>query len=73
MLTEVNVKKFASYNWGYKDGVLEGKQEGEKNRAEAVALKLLPLKTFDLLQIADISGLTLAEVEALEKTLPKPH
>ena len=57
MLTKVNVKKFASYDWGYKDGVLEGKQEGERKCAAALALKLLPLKTFELVQIADISGL----------------
>jgi predicted transposase/invertase (TIGR01784 family) len=82
MLTQVNVKKFASYKWGLQDGLLQGIEQGiergmergiergtllgEKRRAREVALWLLALGTLESTQIAEIAGLPLQELEYLQ-------
>ncbi|MBK8455109.1 MAG: hypothetical protein WAQ53_07400 [Thiofilum sp.] len=83
MLTQVNVKKFASYNWGLQDGLIQGIEQGierglerglergtllgEQRKARQVALRLLELGSLDLPQIAEIAGLSLEDIEQLQR------
>lgn len=89
MLTQVNVKKFASYNWGLQDGIEQGIERGleqgiergiergeyigKQSHARQVAIKLLALGTFKLSQIADIAGLTPEEVEQIQQNTIPPN
>ena len=69
MLTEVDVKRFASYNWGLKDGRQEGRLEGrqEGQLAERVRLARQLLDILDTETIALKTGLTREEVEKLRE------
>lgn len=62
MLTQVNVKKFASYNWGLQDGLLQG----ERTKARNVALRLLKHGSLKPEEIAEIAELTIEEVKQLQ-------
>lgn len=69
MLTEVDVKKFASYNWGLKDGVEQGMQQGmqQGQLAERIRLaqQLIRKNILSENDIAELTELSLAEIEKL--------
>lgn len=62
MLTEVDVTKFASYRWGLRAGVEQGRIEGKKE----VARSLLQLGILSDEEIARTTGLALEEVQRLQ-------
>ena len=61
MLTEVDVKKFASYNWGLRAGIEE--------HALSVAKKLLKKNQMSNEEIADITSLSVEKIQALRENL----
>jgi flagellar biosynthesis/type III secretory pathway protein FliH len=89
MLTEVDVKKFASYNWGLRagvekgieqgieqgiekgieQGIKKGIEQGDIKRALSVAKKLLQKNQMSNEDIADITSLPIAQIEALSRDL----
>lgn len=85
MLTEVDVKKFASYNWGFcagfkqgfeqgfeqglEKGIKQGIEQGDIKRALSVAKKLLQKNQMSNEDIADITSLPIAQIEALSRDL----
>ncbi len=64
-MLEIEVEKLPSYMMGKEQGLEQGIEQGEHKRAVIVARQLLKLNmSFE--QIAQISGLTVVEVERLE-------
>lgn len=77
MLTEVDVKKFASYNWGLKDGVEQGIQQGIQQGVQQgvqqgkltervrLAQQLIRKNLLSESDIAELTELSLAEIQKL--------
>ncbi len=67
MLTQIDVKKFASYNWGLEAGIEKGREEGEEKgivkEKTRLAIQLLPM--MDDQAIVQVTGLSLEDVTVL--------
>ena len=62
MLTEIDIKKLPSYNWGLEQGL----EQGRKQEALDIARKMLPV--MDDMAIVSITGLSLEAIKALRKS-----
>jgi len=71
MLTQVDITRFSSYRWGLEagrqEGIEQGMEKGQYLKAREVAEKMLQAGSFSHQAIAELSGLSLAEVEALAR------
>lgn len=67
MLTEVDMTKFASYQWGMKAGIERGIEQGERKKALDIARNLLQLGTLSDEDIADTAGLSIEDVQQLHQ------
>ena len=69
MLTEVDVTKFASYRWGMRDGLQQGRkqglQQGELKKTQDIARQLLQLSVIPEAEVLRITGLNMEQLAAL--------
>ena len=69
MLTQIDVKNFASYNWGLEAGIEKGIEKGEERgvikEKTRLAIQLLPM--MDDKAIIKVTGLSLEEVAVLRR------
>ena len=72
MLTEVDIQKLPSYNWGLEKGLEKGREEGleqgARHNSQRIARQLLPV--MDNQQIAEITGLSLDEIHRMRAETP---
>ncbi|MEZ5478593.1 MAG: hypothetical protein R3E95_14275 [Thiolinea sp.] len=71
MLTEVDVTQFASYRWGMragmKAGIEQGIEQGELSERLRLAKRLLKKGVMDEAEIAELTELSLSELQALKQ------
>ena len=69
MLTEIDIKKLPSYNWGLEQGIEQGLERGleEGRRQEAINIAKKMLSVMDDMAIVSITGLSLETVKSLRK------
>ena len=65
MLTQIDVKNVASYNWGLEAGIEEGMEKGVTKEKTRLAIQLLPM--MDDQAIVQVTGLSLEEVTTLRR------
>jgi hypothetical protein len=54
----------------YTIGMINGRIEGKKEQAVAISINLLKAGVLDIQTIAEMTGLTIEETEAVRKALP---
>ncbi|WP_020560054.1 hypothetical protein [Thiofilum flexile] len=77
MLTQVDVTRFSTYRWGLQAGLEQGREQGHEQgleqgaqlKATEMAKKLITKGLFEIADIADLTGLTVDEVQTLKDTL----
>lgn len=65
MITEANIKNFASYKWGMQDGLEQGLEQGRLEQQKKIAQSLLE-RGLDNDSIAEITGLSVEVVSQLK-------
>ena len=82
MLTQIDVTRFASYQWGVQAGIAQGIEqgfekgitygivkgalEGQREKSQAIARSLLSLGVLTEADIAKVTGLTLEELQQIK-------
>ena len=66
MLSEIDIKKLPSYNWGLERGLEQGLEQGGEKKAIEIACKMFPL--LDDMTIANLTGLAIETVKSLRKS-----
>jgi hypothetical protein len=67
MLTEVDMTKFASYQWGMRAGIEQGIEQGARDKALDIVRNLLQLGTLSDEDIARTAGVSLADIQRLRQ------